>query len=97
LSLYDFLGIRGSDELGYLATHFYELDGTLVKEIGQDRLRESLRSERLQHSSENSQIETGDFGLLGRRHTDYLSQSSVSRLLDSISFGEVDEELWKNL
>jgi hypothetical protein len=103
LSLCDFLSIRGSAELDYLSSHFYEIDDNILRQVGHDHLIQILRSERLQLSSEDSLLdfilELGRdyFGLLGCLHTEYLSPSGMSRLLDSISLDEVDDELWKSL
>jgi hypothetical protein len=62
-----------------------------------------LHSDQLRISSEDSLLDlilalgTDSFDLLPCLQTEYLSQSAMSRLLDSISREEIGDELWKSL
>jgi hypothetical protein len=86
-----------------LASHFYELEESLLKAIGHSALSKVLHSDKLRIASEDSLLDsivefgTDHFDLLGCLHTEYLSQTGMLRLLDSISREEMNDELWASL
>jgi hypothetical protein len=103
LSLSRVLEVSACQEIDYLASHFYELDENLLKVMELKDLTEILRSDQLRILSEDSllgfvlELGQGCFELLGCLHTEYLSPSAMSRLLESVSLEEVDTNLWKSL
>jgi hypothetical protein len=103
LSLYEVLGVSRSNELDYLSSHLYELEGTVLKGLSHEHLKTVFESQQLHISSEDwlldfiLELGSDYFDLLGCVRTEYLSQPAMSRLLDSISREEFDDELWKSL
>jgi hypothetical protein len=103
LSLREFLEVSIAAELDYLSSHFYEIDVNVVKQVSHEDLNKILRSAQLRISSEDSLLDfildlgADYFDLLGGLHCEYLSQSGMSRLLDSISRSEINDELWGSL
>jgi hypothetical protein len=103
LSLCEFLDVCDSDEIDYLSSHFYELDGNVLRKVSHDCLKRILGSEGLRLSSEDSLVDliielgTEYFDLLCCIQTEYLSRKGMSRLLESISRYDISEYLWGSL
>jgi hypothetical protein len=103
LTLREFLEVSVSDELDYLSSHFYEIDVNVLRQLSHSDLNKTLRSPQLRICSEDSLLDfvlhlgTDYFDLFGCLHCEYLSQSRMARLLESISRYEIDDELWGSL
>jgi hypothetical protein len=103
LAIGEVLDICVSGELDYLSAHFYEIDPSILRQIGDDHLRDILRSAQLRLSSEDALLEfildlgPGHLDLLGCLQTEYLSDIGMERLLESISPAEIEDDLWQSL
>jgi hypothetical protein len=103
LSLAELLEVCRSTEIGYLASHFSELDVGLLKSFSHGYFEEVLESEKLRIVSEDSLLNVilnlgADYlSLLGHVRCEYLTVSGVNRLLNRISVCDVDGRLWSSL
>jgi hypothetical protein len=103
LSLCEYLEESASAEIDYLASHFYEMDVNIMKNLNLWNLLRVLSSEKLTIVSEDSLLDfILDFGmdglsLLGCVRSEYLSISGIDRLLNSISLDDINPSLWSSL
>jgi hypothetical protein len=103
LSLAEFLEVSPLREIEYLASHFHEAEGNVLKSLKHEYLRSILESEKLRIETEDSLmdfvVELGRdyFDLLGLIRSEYLSESGIDRLLTTISIVDVDGKLWSSL
>jgi hypothetical protein len=109
LKLADELEVSPSEEIDYLAAHFYELSPELLNDVNEQHFGAVVRSDRLRISAEDSLLDgildRGYFDLLGCVRLEYLTRSGMERLVRSIvpeadRLGlpqEVGGELWSNI
>jgi hypothetical protein len=103
LSVAEFLDVSPTPEIEYLASHFYEVEVSVLKSLKHEHLRAILESDKLQIETEDSLLDfvlelgEGCFDLLGQVRSEYLSESGIDRLLDTISIDDVGGALWSSL
>jgi hypothetical protein len=101
--LCEFLDICGYEEFDYLCSHLFEIDRNIFRKLKHSELKKIVQSNELRIFSEDwlldliLELGTDYFDLLGCVHTEYLSQGGISRLLESISREQIDDNLWESL
>jgi hypothetical protein len=97
------LQLKWSEELEFIASHFYELDRSSFVDFSIETIEEILMQEWLQISSEDSLLEylisLGSKGkaLLCHVRYDNLSAEGVCRFLSNITYSDIDSRLWDSI
>jgi hypothetical protein len=92
-----------STEIDFLASHFFEIDESFLRSLDLPVFEAVVSSESLKLLDEDSLLTAIlDFGssglsLLHHIQSEYLSVDGINRLLNSISFDDLNKDLWSSL
>jgi hypothetical protein len=92
-----------SEDIEYLASHYYEIDESLLKSLDMEELRRIVSSPSLRVKDEDSflgfmlHLFPSDSRFLGYVRSEYLSPEGIDRLLNAVSSDNIDRSIWASI